>query len=125
MSSSAFFMDVSPQYRDAGCPSQCMGMNEYTTMSNMYAFSTSPDTPLLAASPSSPYNTTASQTSSVMNNTSDQLSSLGTTFSQPRITTNYKGPGVKYTGAQMAAILQGYVIENNGDKLPFGGRSSM
>jgi hypothetical protein len=113
MSSSAFFMDVSPQYRDAGCPSQCMGMNEYTTISNMYSFSTDPMTPLLAASPSSPFNTTVAN--------GNQLASMGTTFANPRIATNYKGPGVKYTGAQMAAILQGYAMEKNAK--PFDGRS--
>lgn len=111
MSTSSYFMDTSPQYNDNGCPSQCMAKNDYTTVKDMYSFSTDPMTSLLAASPASPF-----QTSSQV----AQAASVGTTFSQPRIATNYKGPGVKYTGAQMAAILQGYAPEMNNK---FGGRN--
>lgn len=53
--SSAYFMDVSPQYRDNGCPSQCMGMNEYSTVANMYSSSTDPATSLLRATPATPF----------------------------------------------------------------------
>jgi hypothetical protein len=112
MSTSSYFMDTSPQYNDNGCPSQCMAKNEYTTIKDMYSFSTDPMTPLLAASPASPFNTTSNQPL--------QVASVGTTFSHPRIATNFKGPGVKYTGAQMAAILQGYAPEMNNK---FGGRN--
>jgi hypothetical protein len=55
MTTSAYFMDLNPQYRDNGCPSQCMGMNEYTSIPNMYTFDTDPKTPLLAAGPMNPY----------------------------------------------------------------------
>ncbi len=55
MSTSAYFMDISPQYRDNGCPSQCMGMNEYTTIPDMYSKETDPTTALLSAGPMNPY----------------------------------------------------------------------
>jgi hypothetical protein len=55
MSTSSYFMDVSAQYQNNGCPSQCMGMNEYTTIPDMYSFGTDPKTALLSAGPSTPY----------------------------------------------------------------------
>ena len=45
---SNYFFDVSPLYRDLGCPSQCMGNNEYSTVMNIYSFDTDPITPLLS-----------------------------------------------------------------------------
>lgn len=89
MSSSAFFMDVSPQYRDSGCPSQCMGMNEYTTVKDMYSFSTDPVTRILAADPL----------------VAPQQIAVPVSHSIPQ---QFKGPSHKYTGAQMAAIVTGY-----------------
>jgi hypothetical protein len=49
MATSSYFMDVNPQYRDAGCPSQCMSMNEYTTVGEYYSYGTDPKTALLRA----------------------------------------------------------------------------
>lgn len=45
---SNYFFDVSPLYRDLGCPSQCMGNNDYSTVLNIYSFDTDPITPLLS-----------------------------------------------------------------------------
>lgn len=48
MSTSSFYLDVSnPLYRDNGCPSQCMSMNEYTTVADYYSFGTDPKTALI------------------------------------------------------------------------------
>ena len=48
MSTSSFYLDVSnPQYRDNGCPSQCMSNNEYTTVGDYYSFGTDPKTALI------------------------------------------------------------------------------
>ena len=49
MATNSYFMDVNPQYRDAGCPSQCMSMNEYTTVGEYYSYGTDPKTALLRA----------------------------------------------------------------------------
>ncbi len=106
MSTSAFFGDVQPQYRDAGCPSQCMGMNEYTTVKEMYSFSTSPDTALLAADPlqQAALNVIKPSTNNQVNSTLDL--GMPTNFSKP--TTRFSGPGVTMSGAQMARIVSGY-----------------
>ena len=48
MSTSSFYLDVSnPLYRDNGCPSQCMSMNEYTILGDYYSFGTDPKTALM------------------------------------------------------------------------------
>jgi hypothetical protein len=49
MATSSYNFDVNPQYRDAGCPSQCMSMNEYTTVGEYYSYGTDPKTALLRA----------------------------------------------------------------------------
>jgi hypothetical protein len=49
MATSSYNFDVAPQYRDAGCPSQCMSMNEYTTIGEYYSYGTDPKTALLRA----------------------------------------------------------------------------
>jgi hypothetical protein len=49
MATSSYNFDVSAQYRDAGCPSQCMAQNEYTTIGEYYSYGTDPKTALLRA----------------------------------------------------------------------------
>jgi hypothetical protein len=49
MSTSAYNLDVTnPQYRDLGCPSQCMGSSSYSTLKDVYTFGTDPETSLMA-----------------------------------------------------------------------------
>jgi len=54
MATSSYNFDVAPQYRDAGCPSQCMSQNEYTTIGEYYGYGTDPKTALLKAMESTP-----------------------------------------------------------------------
>jgi hypothetical protein len=49
MATSSYNFDVNPLYRDAGCPSQCMSQNEYTTVGEYYSYGTDPKTALLRA----------------------------------------------------------------------------
>jgi len=49
MATSSYNFDVAPQYRDSGCPSQCMAQNEYTTIGEYYSYGTDPKTALLKA----------------------------------------------------------------------------
>jgi hypothetical protein len=105
MSTSAYFGDVQPQYRDAGCPSQCMGMNEYTTIKDMYSFGTSPDTPLLAADPLQQASLNVQPSTNGQVNGTLNLA-MPSTFIKP--STRFAGPGITMSGSQMARIVTGF-----------------
>jgi hypothetical protein len=88
MNSSNFAFDANPQYRDLGCPSQCMGQNEYSTVANIYSFDTSPETTILSV----PQVTVGSQSAGTAPTTYARLNQI-----KNNVATKSSGNLTKYT----------------------------